>query len=102
LPEKKLPVQVRQNLYLIFKEAITNVAKHSNASRADVYLIREGSQFQMVISDDGTEISENGHTSSLNGAGLKNMEMRAENINATFSINRDKGFTVTVEMKAMV
>ncbi|MCB0688447.1 MAG: hypothetical protein KDC53_18035, partial [Saprospiraceae bacterium] len=41
LPEKKLPVQVRQNLYLIFKEAITNVAKHSNATRADVTLIKE-------------------------------------------------------------
>ncbi len=102
LAEKKLPVQVRQNLYLIFKEAITNVAKHSNATRADVSLIREGSLLQLIISDDGTEISENGHTSSLNGAGLKNMEMRAQNINADFSISKDRGFTVAVKMKAIV
>jgi signal transduction histidine kinase/ligand-binding sensor domain-containing protein len=99
LPEKKLPVQVRQNLYLIFKEAITNVAKHSNASRADVQLVKDGSQFVMIIADDGTDISENGRTSSLNGSGLKNMEMRAQNINAHFDIKKDSGFVVTVKMK---
>ncbi|MCB0668241.1 MAG: hypothetical protein KDC80_20585 [Saprospiraceae bacterium] len=100
LPEKKLPVQIRQNLYLIFKEAITNVAKHSNATRAEVSLIKDGSNFQMIITDNGTAISENGHISSLNGSGLKNMEMRAENINAKFSINKEKGFTVKLEMRA--
>lgn len=100
LPEKKLPVQVRQNLYLIFKEAITNIAKHSNATRADVSLLKEGSHFQMIISDNGTAVIDNGHSSSLNGSGLKNMEMRAENINAKFSINKERGFSVKVEMRA--
>ncbi|MBK8505562.1 MAG: hypothetical protein IPL46_27210 [Saprospiraceae bacterium] len=99
LPEKKLPVQVRQNLYLIFKEAITNVAKHSNATRADVQLVKDGAQFLMIIADDGTDISQNGKTSSLNGSGLKNMEMRAQNINAHFDIKKDKGFVVTIKMK---
>jgi signal transduction histidine kinase len=53
----------------------------------------------MIIADDGTDISENGKTSSLNGSGLKNMEMRAQNINAQFDIKKDNGFVVSIKMK---
>ncbi len=98
--EKKLPVQVRQNLYLIFKEAITNVAKHSKASRTDIYLTREGSYLEMIIKDDGQGSTGNGQTSSLNGSGLKNMEMRAKNINADFAITKDDGFKISLKMKS--
>ena len=66
--DKKIPVQVRQNLYLIFKEAITNVAKHSNASKVAVSFSKEGSRFSMSIRDDGTHRPDNGTPiSSLNG-----------------------------------
>jgi len=102
LMDRKLPVQVRQNLYLIFKEAITNVAKHSDATEANISLVREGTHFEMTISDNGTKLRENGQTSSLNGSGLKNMQMRAKNINATFDINKENGFTITLRMKALV
>ena len=101
--EKRIPVQVRQNLYLIFKEAITNVAKHSNATQADVTFIKEGSVIKMEIRDNGTSL--NGYqkqSSSLHGAGLKNMQMRAENIKASLSINKENGFRVALEMKAFV
>ncbi|NND33283.1 MAG: hypothetical protein HKN76_11895 [Saprospiraceae bacterium] len=101
LPDKKLPVQVRQNLYLIFKEAITNVAKHSSATKVNIYLNREGSHLEMIITDDGSGVSINGQKSSLNGSGLKNMEMRAKNIHADFSINKDDGFKISLRMKAM-
>ena len=100
-PERKLPVQVRQNLYLIFKEAITNVAKHSNASRTDIYLNRDGSYLEMIITDDGVGIATKGQKSSLNGSGLKNMEMRAKNIHADFSIDKEDGFKISLKMKAI-
>jgi len=29
---RKLPLHLRQNLFLLFKEALTNVARHSQAS----------------------------------------------------------------------
>ncbi len=100
--EKKIPVPVRQNLYLIFKEAITNVAKHSNATRTDVKISKEGSRFTMSITDNGKEHSENGQATSLNGSGLKNMQMRAENINAALRIHKEEGYRIEIDMKAFV
>lgn len=98
--EKKLPVPVRQNLYLIFKEAITNVAKHSNGTHVNVLMKKEGHVFELVVKDNGTIVKEKEVKSSLNGAGLKNMKMRAENINADLNIKKEGGFKVTVSMKA--
>ncbi len=100
VPEKKLPVQVRQNLYLIFKEAITNVAKHSNATDTQVELMKEGSVFEMTIKDNGTGKETNGQKSSLNGSGLKNMRLRAKNLNAQLDIDKQNGFKVSLRMKA--
>jgi len=104
--EKKIPVQIRQNLYLIFKEAVTNIAKHSDATRADVKIYKDGSKFEMEIKDNG---SSNGsdllivdEKSSVNGSGLKNMALRAKNINADFDINKQNGYAIFVSMKTFV
>lgn len=104
--DKRIPVQIRQNLYLIFKEAITNVAKHSNASRADVKLVKEGSKFEMIIADDGKyngQNKQNGELSFSNrGSGLKNMKLRAQNINAQFDISKEEGFNISITMKSFI
>ncbi len=98
--ERRIAVQVRQNLYLIFKEAVTNIAKHSNATRADVVLTREGSRFEMRIFDNGDAKDHEEARSSLNGSGLANMELRAQNINAELEIDKENGFKITIKMKA--
>ena len=101
--DKKIPVQVRQNLYLIFKEAITNVAKHSNASKVVVSFTKEGSRFSMLIRDDGSSSQANGTpTSSLNGSGLKNMQMRAKTIHADLIIEKDRGYEIALDMKSFI
>jgi signal transduction histidine kinase len=45
-PKSKIPVNVRQDLYLIFKEAINNVAKHSDATEVRIRLSTEGKHFK--------------------------------------------------------
>ncbi|MDH3648866.1 MAG: histidine kinase [Saprospiraceae bacterium] len=98
--ERRIAVQIRQNLYLIFKEAVTNIAKHSNASRADVVLSRDGSRFEMRIFDNGKPSQSVETSSSLNGSGLANMEMRARNINANLKIDQEDGFSISIKMRA--
>ncbi|MDA8692960.1 histidine kinase [Saprospiraceae bacterium] len=85
---------VRQALYLIFKEAVTNAAKHSNGT--DLYVdidIQKNNHF-LSIRDNGnlaTDLKRN------SGLGLDNMKMRANKIGATFEISQDQGFSITVQ-----
>lgn len=91
--QEKLEVPLKENLYLIFKEAINNIAKHSNADRVDITLTTRGGNFVLIVRDNG-DTSSNGRKS---GQGLRNMEMRAKRIGADIYINNDNGFEVRVE-----
>lgn len=88
--DEKLPVDVKENVYLIFKEAINNVAKHSNATKVDVQFSFEGKTFELLIRDNGTT---NGQVRK-SGQGLRNIRMRAERIHSDVNIENKEGFTV--------
>lgn len=90
---EKLTVPMKENLYLIFKEAINNIAKHSNATEVEVQLRTHGDSFHLKIHDNGTNISPKRKT----GHGLRNMDMRAQRINASVTFKNQDGFTVLVE-----
>lgn len=91
--EKKLQVPMKENLYLIFKESVNNIAKHSNADRVDITLTNNNNGFILIVRDDGNT-SRNGRKS---GQGLRNMKMRAKRIGADISFNNENGFEVRVE-----
>ena len=99
---EKLPVHIRQDLYFIYKEAINNIAKHSNAKQVQIFLGNVGPSFKMHIGNDSK--TQNG-TPSLNGKshkkgqGLSNMQMRAHRINATLSIDKENGYAIDLQMK---
>ncbi len=65
-----------QNLYMIAREALTNVARHAQARRVDVRLRYGERQLTLRIADDGIGFPVAG----VNGAGrgLKNMRERAQ------------------------
>ena len=94
--EKKLPVDERQHLFLFFKEAITNIVKHSNASAVTIQFGQFGDHFELSIHDNGTSTATN---STSSGFGMQNLEMRAKKLGATFTITRDPGFKVELRMK---
>lgn len=87
---EKLPVDVKENIYLIFKEAINNIVKHSNASRIDINFSFSGSSYRLEIHDNGTEIKND----RKSGQGLRNMQMRADRIGSDVEIVSNGGFTV--------
>ena len=87
---EKLPVDVKENIYLIFKEAINNIVKHSNASRIDINFSFSGKSFRLEIQDNGTEIKND----RKSGQGLRNMQMRADRIGSDVEIVSNNGFTV--------
>jgi two-component sensor histidine kinase len=78
-----LPMQVRKNFYLVFKEAITNVVKYSEASRVSILLYEKNKFIMLRIRDNGKGIPVNAQTL---GNGLMNMTRRAKEISAELNI----------------
>lgn len=97
--DSDIDVKIRQNLYLVYKEAINNIIKHSNAKNVLVELKNEGSYFYMRIADDGTA-KVDAPEETGKGQGLRNMEMRAGRINATLTIQQHDGFEILLKCKA--
>lgn len=89
--ERRLSGEFRQHIYLIFKEAIANVAKHSDGSAVDVKLDFSDGVFVMEIHDNGTPSDKKINTS---GQGLGNMKSRAEKIGADLQIANEAGFVI--------
>ncbi len=89
---KKLSVPFRQNVYLIFKEAMVNIIKHADAHTVDIVLTATRKSLQMRIADDGKGFSD---ASNARGRGVKNMQKRAKQIGGSLSFeNGENGGTV--------
>jgi len=82
----------RRHVFLIFKEAITNITKHSNATHVDVSITKEKRNLKLIVKDNGSKISTSKNT--LNGNGIINMKLRAEKIKGNLQIYYNEGFTV--------
>lgn len=90
-----LPPLIRQNIYLIYKEAITNIAKHSNGDFVDIDIEMDKSNFEMHIHDNGKFENKSYKTTGL---GLSNMKMRAKNLDGELRINTDAGYEITLKI----
>lgn len=88
--DEKLPVHVKENVYLIFKEAVNNVIKHSNADQVEITFSFRGKSYELLIHDNG-DLKQNERKS---GQGLRNIKMRAKRIGCTVEITSENGFTV--------
>lgn len=91
--DNKLPVPVKENLYLIFKEAVNNISKYSNGDRVEISLNNNNGRFRLSIFDNGTA----GRGKKKTGHGLRNMKMRAERIDADIDFETTNGFKIIVE-----
>jgi ligand-binding sensor domain-containing protein len=91
---KKIDLNCRRNLFLIYKEAVTNILKHSNARHVDVSIFNQNTSCKFRIKDDG-DIKNIKNTT---GQGLANMKMRSSHINAELSFDLTDGFCIEILM----
>jgi hypothetical protein len=96
--EKKLPVDLRQHLFYIFKEALTNVVRHSDATEVTIRFGNFGNHFELSIHDNGRA---SGPEKLSTGLGLSNMKMRAGKLGGSLEVAHDNGFSVLLRMKKM-
>ena len=90
---RKISGDFRHNIYLIFKEAITNIIKHSNASKVEIALQNVTSDLEMMIKDNGMSVEKKYKTS---GQGTQNMQNRAKQINGTLKSFYKEGYVIVL------
>jgi two-component sensor histidine kinase len=78
-----LPLEIRKDFFLIFKEAINNLAKYSKADTAVIRLLVRDDALQLIIQDNGVGFD----TAKISpGNGLKNMHTRARQMHGMLNI----------------
>ncbi len=93
-----LAIEKRKDFYLIFKEAINNLAKYSHASEANIKMNCVNRMLILIVTDNGIGFSlENG--SSRAGNGLKNMQARAELLKGKIKIISDPGKGTQIDLR---
>jgi signal transduction histidine kinase/streptogramin lyase len=92
----KLNPEQRRHLFLIFKEAINNIARHAECASVSLSISVSHSRLAVEIRDDGrgfsdvsaTEAPTNGHAG---GHGLENMQSRAAQLGGQLSVDSSPG-----------
>jgi hypothetical protein len=90
-----LQMDKRKNFYLIFKEAVNNALKYSNCKTLNVNIHFHEHRMELKIDDDGDGFNvdklQATASKSLSGNGLKNMQDRAREMKAKFTIESSPG-----------
>jgi signal transduction histidine kinase len=88
-----LPPHVGEHLLSVLREALSNAARHANASKVEV-TVEAGPQLNVVVRDNGIGITGTGRRS-----GLANMAERAEMLGGTMRAAPGEGGGTTFEWR---
>jgi signal transduction histidine kinase len=92
----KLGPIVRRDLFLTFKEALNNAARHAHCSRVEVVIGVEGRWLTLRVTDNGSGFDTHADPS---GQGLTSMRRRARRMNGTLEIDSVHGKGTTVLLR---
>jgi signal transduction histidine kinase len=68
--------------YFVVSEGLANIAKHAQASQAEVFVQRSGDRLHVIVTDDGVGGADPGR-----GTGLAGLARRAQSVDGTFEVS---------------
>ncbi len=89
-------LEFQRQVFLIFKEALHNVRRHSAARKVEIVIAEIGGEFEMSISDDGRGFTEDMGSS---GHGLVSMRARAVALGGTWTVDTQPGAGTRLRLK---
>lgn len=95
--EMLMPGEIRQNIFLVFKEAINNMIKYADSTTCATRLFLRSNQFVMQLIDNGKGFDG---VIKGTGSGWKNMQNRTEGLKGKLTIDTlpEKGTTITLKI----
>ena len=105
IPDRKLRVMFKRDLLLVFREALNNAVKHSEATEIEVTFHCRRSQLTLTISDNGKgfdleEVEKN--QDNRPHLGLNSMQRRIKRLNATSAFQSLPGKGTTLSLLLQV
>lgn len=85
--DQPLDLELRQHLWLIFKEMTVNAARHSQADKVEVRFGMNSNILKLVVQDNGIGMERSPKRSGSHG--IKNIKKRAEQIGADLQLETD-------------
>jgi signal transduction histidine kinase len=95
-----LPERYRTCVYRVIQEALTNCARHANASSIRISMEADARYLHVRVSDDGVGVDP---TVQRTGFGLRGIEERVRELGGTVTIARQAakgGTTLTIHLPA--
>ena len=89
----------RRNLFLFFKEAIHNIAKHSNAQEVQIHFLKNSGNFIVEIKDDGVGFDIE-HIAE--GRGIGTMNQRAGELQSELILKSEVGKGTQIRLSAKI
>src|ERR1022692_808871 len=99
VPPIQLTAEVRHNLFMVTKEALNNVLKHSRASEVHLRLTVQDGVLEIQVEDNGQGF-ETATTAASRRSGLANMRQRTQLIGALLLVESrlGKGSSIRIQM----
>jgi signal transduction histidine kinase len=94
--KKKLSMEQRRDVYLIYKEILNNIHKHAEAAHVWIDVLQQQDQLDIKIRDDGKGFNTNLTT---NRNGLNNLRSRVEKWNGKIDIRSLEKKGTVIEIK---
>ncbi|MER5379860.1 GAF domain-containing protein [Streptomyces sp. NPDC002688] len=86
LLDTDVPKEIADHVVAVLSEALTNIARHAHADRADVLLATDGREVRLSVTDNGVGIPADGRRS-----GLRNMAERADQLGGRLELGEPEG-----------
>ncbi|MDB5285322.1 MAG: hypothetical protein JWR05_271, partial [Mucilaginibacter sp.] len=96
IPDLKITVLSRRNIYLLIKELVHNAIKHSKATTIELKMFTDEQTLYISVDDNGVGINPN--NARPNGMGLGNIKSRVEKLNGKLSIENNEGAHISIKI----
>jgi len=99
----RLPAPIETALYRITQEALTNIARHAQATHASLLLERRNGSVLLLVEDDGRGFARQPHVSGAREhLGIHGMEERATLVGGKLTIETEEGAGTSVYVEVPV
>ncbi len=89
----------KRNVFLLYKECLTNIAKHAHATAVQITVELMHDRFTLTVCDNGQGF---GRAGAGGGNGLKNMEARARLLRGRFTLEQPPGAGTVVRLESRI